>query len=166
MPPPRACSALRLLQSIFTGCDSGLTRRWRRRVRRRRLFAFDGPCRAARMRRTGAASALHSSSAGPAPQRLSPQAATRHAFRALVRVHLGAGFGDRARWGPGVLPRLTNLPCLSQSPAFARVSSTASLLEDVSAPTMFERADGNWGDALELAQRGVRQVPAWRWLLT
>ena len=52
------------------------------------------------------------------------------------------------------------------APDFARVSSTASLLEDVSAPTMFERADGNWGDALELAQRGVRQVPAWRWLLT
>jgi hypothetical protein len=24
---------------------------------------------------------------------------------------------------------------------------------------MFERADGNWGDALELAQRGVRQGP-------
>ena len=72
----------------------------------------------------------------------------------MVRVHLGAGFGDRARWGLGPLPRLTNLTTLARSPAFARVSRLAPLLEDVSAPTVFERAEGRWEEALVLVRSG------------
>ena len=106
------------------------------------------------MRRTGAKSVSRSSSAGRAPQRQSLQAATHQDFRALVRVHLGAGFGDRARWGLGPLPLLTNLTTLARSPAFARVSLLAPLLEDVSAPTVFERAEGRWEEALVLVRSG------------
>jgi hypothetical protein len=80
---------------------------------------------------------------GMSEQDILDLALARSAWRSMVSVRLGAG-NVRLAWSKIPMPALMNLSELAQASAFACVDRER-ILHDDSAPTVLERADGNWG---------------------
>jgi len=70
-------------------------------------------------------------------------ASSKQAFRSTVAVRLGPEVARRIRWARGPLPVISNLRDVRSAHVFDGLDRSR-LLDDVSAPTVLERADGDW----------------------
>ena len=68
---------------------------------------------------------------------------SQRAFKSTVAVRLGAGWAGRVKWARGPLPVISNLAAIRMAEVFD-TTDRAHVLDDVSAPTALEQADGDW----------------------
>ena len=69
-------------------------------------------------------------------------ASSKQAFKSTVAVRLGLEAARRIRWARGPLPVIANLRDVRSAHIFDGLDRSR-LLDDVSAPTALERADGD-----------------------